>query len=404
MATIKVKFRNSTVPESEGTVYYQIIHKRIVRQITTSYHLFPSEWNEKNGCVICQYSNPRYDIVKSIQYRITCDIDLFHQICESFLSKHPDCVVDELVSEFLVRKKRGTLFNFLNETITKLQKLGKARTAETYSAALASFRKFRKNEDILLHDIDSDIMEKYQAYLSLNGLIPNTISFYMRILRATYNRAVECGLIEQASPFRRVYTGVAKTVKRAISLKAVKAIKLLDLSQRPSLEFARDMFLFSFYTRGMSFIDIAYLKKSDFNNGVISYRRRKTGQPLQIACEKSIMMLIERYQAEVDSPFLLSIITKSDKDIRKQYQAKMYAINKSLKEVARIAKIDVPLTLYVARHSWASIAHYQNIPISVISESMGHESEATTQIYLASLDVSAVDKANSQIIEALEKC
>ena len=82
----------------------------------------------------------------------------------------------------------------------------------------------------------------------------------------------------------------------------------------------------------------------------------------------------------------------------------MYAINKSLKEVARLAKVDVPLTLYVARHSWASIAHFQNIPVSVISESMGHESEATTQIYLASLDVSAVNKANSQIIEALENC
>ena len=404
MATIKVKFRNSTFPESEGTVYYQIIHKRIVRQITTSYHLFPSEWNEKNGCIICQYSNPRYDIVKSIQRRITWDIDLFRQICEFFLSKYPECSADELVSEFLVRKKSGTLFNFLNETITKLQKLGKARTAETYSAALASFKKFRKDEDILLHDIDSDIMEKYQAYLSLNGLTPNTISFYMRIIRATYNRAVESGLIEQAFPFRRVYTGVAKTVKRAISLKAVKAIKMLDLSSKPTLEFARDMFLFSFYTRGMSFVDIAYLKKSDFNNGTISYRRKKTGQQLHVACEKSVMLLIERYQAEVDSPFLLSIITKPDKDTRKQYQAKMYAINKSLKEVARLAKVDVPLTLYVARHSWASIAHIQNIPVSIISESMGHDSEATTQIYLASLDVSAVNKANSQIIEALENC
>lgn len=404
MATIKVKFRNSTVPESEGTVYYQIIHKRIVRQITTSYHLFPAEWNEKKSCAVCQYNNPRYDIIKSIQRRITWEIDLFRQICDSFLSKYPDCSADDLVSQFLDRKKRGTLFNFLNETITKLQKLGKARTAETYSAALSSFKKFRKDEDVLLHDIDSDIMEDYQAYLSLNGLTPNTISFYMRVLRATYNRAVESGLVEQASPFRRVYTGVAKTVKRAISLKAVKAIKMLDLSQKPTLEFARDMFLFSFYTRGMSFVDIAYLKKSDFINGTISYRRKKTGQQLHVACEKSVMVLIERYQAEVDSPFLLSIITKPHKDIRKQYQAKMYAINKSLKEVARMAKIDVPLTLYVARHSWASIAHFQNIPVSVISESMGHESEATTQIYLASLDVSAVNRANSQIIEALENC
>ncbi|MDE6410630.1 MAG: site-specific integrase [Muribaculaceae bacterium] len=404
MASIKVKFRRSSVPDSAGTVYYQIIHKRIVRQLTTSFNIFPNEWDDKKGSVISNFHSSRYEIVKAIQNNILWDIKLLGQVFDTLITKRSDCSTDDWASEFLCRKKRSSLFNFLNETITKLQKLGKARTAETYSAALASFRKFRKDEDILLHDIDSDIMEKYQAHLSLNGLTPNTISFYMRILRATYNRAVESGLIEQASPFRRVYTGVAKTVKRAISLRAVKAIKMLDLSQKPTLEFARDMFLFSFYTRGMSFVDIAYLKKSDFNNGTISYRRKKTGQLLHVACEKSVMLLIERYQAEVDSPYLLSIITKPDKDTRKQYHAKMYAINKSLKEVARLAKVDVPLTLYVARHSWASIAHIQNIPVSIISESMGHESEATTQIYLASLDVSAVNKANSQIIEALENC
>lgn len=404
MASIKVKFRISTVPESEGTVYYQIIHKRVVRQITTDYHIFPSEWNEKKSSVVCQYNNPRHDIVKSIQSRISWDIDLLRKICDILPAKHSECSADDIVAEFLVRKRRGTFFNFLNETITKLEKLGKARTAETYTAALASFKKFRNDEDIMLHDIDADIMEGYQAFLSAKGLTPNTISFYMRILRATYNRAVESGLVEQALPFRRVYTGVAKTVKRAISLKAVKAIKLLDLSSNPTLEFARDMFLFSFYTRGMSFIDIAFLKKDDFNSGVISYRRKKTGQLLHIACEKALLALIERYRSETNNPFLLSIIKNPEKDCRKQYQARMYVINKSLKEVAKMAKIDVPLTLYVARHSWASIAHLQNIPVSVISESMGHESEATTQIYLASLDVSAVNKANSQIIKALEKC
>lgn len=404
MASIKVKLRNSTVPGSEGTVYYQIIHKRIVRQITTAYHLFPSEWNEKNHRVIYQYDSPRYEIVKSIQSCITWDIDLLRQLCATITTKYPDCSADDIVSEFLRRKRQGTFFNFLNETITKLQKLGKARTAETYSAALASFKRFRNNEDIMLHTIDTNIMEEYQAYLTLKGLTPNTISFYMRILRATYNRAVECNLVEQAFPFRRVYTGVAKTAKRALPLKAVKAIKMLNLSANPNLEFARDMFLFSFYTRGMSFIDIAFLKKTDFINGVISYRRKKTGQLLHIACEKSIMSLIERYRSENNSPFLLSIIKNPEKDCRKQYQSRMYVINKALKEVAKMAKIDMPLTLYVARHSWASIAHHENIPISVISESMGHESEVTTQIYLASLDISAVNKANSKIIKALEKC
>lgn len=404
MATIKVKFRPSTVADSEGTVYFQVLHKRIARQISTAYRIFPSEWNEKKCCVSAQSGNSRYEYLKAVQARISWDIDLLTQICNTLISKSPDCSSDDIVNEFIVRKKRGSLFNFLNETIARLQQLGKTRTAETYSAALSSFRKFRDGEDIMLQAIDPELIKVYQAYLKANGLTPNTISFYMRILRSTYNRAVDKGFTEQNYPFRHVYTGVAKTVKRAIPLKAVKAIKLLDLSANPHLEFARDMFLLSFYTRGMSFIDIAFLKKDNLKNGVISYRRKKTGQLLHVACEKAILQLIERYRADESSPFLLSIISNPDKDCRRQYQSRMYAVNKSLKVVAAMAGIDMPLTLYVARHSWASIAHSQNIPVSVISESMGHDSEATTQIYLASLDMSAVNKANSQVIAALDKC
>lgn len=123
---------------------------------------------------------------------------------------------------------------------------------------------FRQDRDILLSEIDSDLMQLYEAYLHGKGVVRNTSSFYMRILRAVYNRALEKELVEQRNPFRHVYTGVDKTVKRAIPLSAIKRMKNLDLSLQPNLEFARDMFLFSFYTRGMSFIDMAHLKRRTF--------------------------------------------------------------------------------------------------------------------------------------------
>ena len=113
----------------------------------------------------------------------------------------------------------------------------------------------------MLSDIDSDLMQLYEAYLHGKGAVRNTSSFYMRILRAVYNRALEKELMEQRNPFRHVYTGVDKTIKRAVPLSAIKRMKNLDLSLQPNLEFARDMFLFSFYTRGMSFVDMAHLKK-----------------------------------------------------------------------------------------------------------------------------------------------
>lgn len=156
----------------------------------------------------------------------------------------------------------------------------------TDEQSLFNFMQFRQDQDILLSEIDSDLIQLYEAYLHGKGAVRNTSSFYMRILRAVYNHALEKELMEQRNPFRHVYTGVDKTVKRAVPLSAIKRMKNQDLSLQPNLEFAKDMFLFSFYPRGMSFIDMAHLKKKNLQNGVLSYRRRKTGQQLVIRWER----------------------------------------------------------------------------------------------------------------------
>ena len=219
-------------------------------------------------------------------------------------------------------------------------------------------------------------------------------------IRDRYNRALEKELVEQRNPFRHVYTGVDKTVKRAIPLSAIKRMKNLDLSLQPNLEFARDMFLFSFYTRGMSFIDMAHLKKKDLQNGFLSYRRRKTGQRMVIRWEKCMQEIVDKYPIN-ETEYLLPIITKWDEDYRKQYANELHRVNHLLKKIGKQLDLPIPLTMYVGRHSWASIAKSRNVPISVISEGMGHDSESTTQIYLASLDTTVVDKANKKILDLL---
>ena len=298
------------------------------------------------------------------------------------------------------QKTTRTLFTFMQSIIEQKKLMGHIRTAETYKATLRSFSAFLNGKDIALTKINSDIMQLYEVHLYNRGLLRNTTSFYMRILRAVYNRAVEKDLTINRNPFKHVYTGIDKTIKRAIPLKAIKQIKNLDLSLQSSLDFVRDMFLFSFYTRGMSFIDMAYLKKKDLSNGILSYRRRKTGQQLFIRWEKCMQEIVEKYENPL-SEYLLPIIKPMNGDERKQYQNAMYLINRKLKEIGKIVEIKLPLTMYVARHSWASVAKNKNVPISVISEGMGHDSEMTTQIYLASLDTAVVDKANAQILKDL---
>ncbi|MDE7109010.1 MAG: site-specific integrase, partial [Muribaculaceae bacterium] len=282
----------------------------------------------------------------------------------------------------------------------KLRDAGKIRTSETYMSALNSFKRFRLEEDIMLDRLDARIMSSYEAWLLQRGIAPNTVSFYTRILRAVYNRAVEEDIVDNAFPFRNVYTGIAKTRKRAVPLKIIRKIKALDLDFSPSLDFARDMFLLSFYLRGMSFIDMAFLKKTDLKHGRLTYQRHKTGQRLTIEWTKEMRSILKKYP-ENESDYLLPIIRNRNTNERYTYRNVGYNINHNLKNIGKLVGLTIPLTLYVARHSWATAAQTKGIPLNVISEGMGHNNEKTTRIYLASIDTSKVDKANSMIIRSL---
>ena len=294
-----------------------------------------------------------------------------------------------------------TLFCYMEKIIVNYRSQGQYRTSETYSTTLNSFKRFRVDTDVKLVDIDSGLMEAYESYLKRSGLSPNTISFYLKHLRAIYNRAVDEELIVDKKPFKRVFTSIEKTSKRAISLRLIKRLKALDCGCNFSRQFARDMFLFSFYTRGMSFVDIAYLQKRNLKGDVLFYRRKKTNQPLTIHWEPCMLEILKTYGAEKSSPYLFSIIKDPDEDPRKQYQNALFLVNRHLKAIGKKLGLHQPLTMYCARHSWASIAHEKGIPLSVISEGMGHDSEKTTQIYLASLKTEVIDRANRKILKLL---
>lgn len=409
MATVKIKWRPSAIEGKAGTIYYQIIHNRVVRQLKTDYKIFGEEWDGVQGMIVkTNAGNGRMFLLRSILERIDWDVKRLNSIIERFDKTVRSYIADDIISAFTNQSQDLSFFNFMQSVITQLKLLNRYRTAENYITALNSFIRFRDNEDLLLSELDSDLMVRYEAYLVGRCVAKNTISFYMRILRAVYNRAVEQELTERRNPFKHVYTGIDKTVKRAISFAAIKRIKELDLLLYPALDFARDMFLFSFYTRGMSFVDMAYLRRSDLKNGIITYRRRKTGQLLSIKWERCMQEIIAKYEngntyrhISNDNPFLLPILKPPFDNGKTMYRIVLQQINKALNTIAKLTKLDVPLTMYVARHSWASVAKSKNIPISIISDGLGHDSETTTQIYLASLDTTIVDRANRLILKGL---
>lgn len=402
MTSVKIKFRPSSVDKTRGTVYYQVIHNRVVRQIRTNYRIHADEWDSNTSSVVIPINidTLRKNFLLSVFEHLRQDTERIEGIISRLELQNEAFSADELVSEFHAQQECTSVFKFMQGVILQLRSLGRIRTSETYMATLSSLRKFCGNDDLPLEGINCNLMVRYEAWLKSNGSCPNTTSFYMRIIRAVYNRAVDEGIIMQAYPFKNVYTGVAKTVKRAVPLDTLRRMKALDLAGKPHLAYARDMFFFSFYTRGMSFIDMSYLKKTDINDGVLVYRRRKTNQQLAIKWEDCMDGIVSLYDNK-GSKYVLPIIVDEGKDERNQVKNSLCRINRALKEISKMVKSNIPLTMYCARHSWASIARSKNVPVSIISESLGHTSEKITQIYFSSLDANMVDKANELVINAL---
>lgn len=297
-------------------------------------------------------------------------------------------------------KKSPSFLQYISGRVDFFRSIGKEERTKKYGQALDKLRSFTGGKDLTFDDITPDRMMQFSAWCEQQGNCPNTISFYNRILRALYNQAVEDGITEDRRPFRKSFCGNEKTVKRAIPISRVRTLANMEFitkgKERRSMEYARDMFMLSFYFRGMSFIDMAFLKKTDIQQGTVIYRRHKTGQRLSIKIEPPMRDIMKRIGGGEDSPYVLDVIRREGKE-RDDVRAANYRINKSLHKIGRLIGVD-KLTMYVARHSWASACKASNIPISVISEGMGHDSEETTRIYLAQLDTSVVDNANRKII------
>lgn len=403
MTTVKLKFRPSSVPLAEGTLYYQIMHKRQVKWISTYLHIYKDEWNNSARILISPKSKRKTELDK-IQRQIDWELELWNNILMEMANQHKHISINELCAAFNRTRTQKTVFTFLQEQVEKKEQMKRQGTAITYMNAYRRFKEFREDRDLTFCDLSPDMMERYEAWLRNHRLKQNSISCYLRTLSTLLYKAHDEGIEIDRNLFSRVRLAYVKTTKRAISENQLKAIANLQLPKDSTIAFARDIFMFSFYMRGMPFVDIAYLRKSDLKNGSISYCRKKTNQFLTVEWEKETQDIVDRYaHMSPRSPFLLPIILKEDGTERRQYHRMLENINYSLKKIGEMIGLKMPLTTYTARHTWASIARNMNISISIISEGMGHNSIKTTQVYLNSIDVSKIDEANKKIIRRINR-
>lgn len=301
------------------------------------------------------------------------------------------------------RRQKVEVLQFMQEKITRLEDGGKKSTAHNYRSALNSFRRFLCGKIVYGDGVDGKLMTAYEHWLQEEKpdgkkVGENSSSFYLRHLRTIWHEMETAGMVARRSedPFKNVFTGVKPTAKRAVPETSItlleKAVGKLPRNQA----FALSMFLFCYYTRGMSFIDLAHLRKKDIQGGILTYTRRKTGKVLHIELLPEMIMIIRRYTPDVkDSPYLFPILNADGEG----YESALRLQNKRLNRISLILELNVKLTTHVARHSWATVARDKGVDIETICDALGHSSILVTRIYLAELNSSVINKANRIVLK-----
>ena len=300
---------------------------------------------------------------------------------------------------------------YIPEVIGMLKREGKFPAMHVYACTLRSYEKFCAEErhpknttaSLSMQEIFTpERLKEYEDWLAGQQSSPNTISTYMRTLQAVYNRWMSPG-IEGYNPvlFKDVYTKVESRTKRALTAEQMEQLRntdfsVLTLRQQQVLTY----FLLMFMLRGMPFIDLAHLRKSDLRNRRITYRRHKTGKLMVVDVPPDAMRLLQKYRDKTDSEYLFPLLHGGlfMEEHHHRYQETLRHFNR---ELARLMKQLLPGVS--VRHTWATLAYHSGVPVGLISQSLGHSSIRVTMTYLKPFDAEVIDRINRQVISLVKK-
>ena len=302
------------------------------------------------------------------------------------------------------------VLGFMKQVAYGLQMEGNFGTAHVYRSSLNAIIAYRGKDDFAFNEVTSEWLKGFEVYLRSRGCSWNTVSTYLRTFRAVYNRAVDLHRAPYVPHlFRSVYTGTRADHKRALGEEDIKKV-FARLSQAfvgsPSLRKAQELFILMFLLRGLPFVDLAYLRKSDLRDNVITYRRRKTGRTLSVTLTAEAMILVKRYMnRDSSSPYLFSLLKSREgtPEAYREYQLALRTFNRQLMLLGELLGLGDRLSSYPARHTWATTAYYCEIHPGIISEAMGHSSITVTETYLKPFRSKKIDEANKQVLDFIKR-
>lgn len=400
MTSVKLMLNKSrALRDGRYPVVFQLIHDRNKKLIYTSFRLREGEFDPDRNkvCFLSERIRSKEEVrlINDELDRQQMSID--RHIAALELRREP-YTTSEVVFRYRTELDGLSLLGYMDLQIRKRMSSDRFGSAAGLRNTRASVRAFTGCRVVHVNEVNGSFVRQYEEWLLRRGVRHNTVRYYMRNLRTVYNQAVLDGHVEpQLNPFLYLRTKIQRTIKRALDRDALRSIAEKDFSAHAHLELARDLFLFSFYCRGMPFVDVIYLRKSEIHGGVLSYQRHKTGQRLSVAVTSRMEEIIRKYDSPSSYVFPILEDGRSKEWLYHRYRIALDHMNRNLKRVGRLCGIDTPLTTLVARHSWATLARNTGAPVAVISEGLGHTSEKTTRIYLKEFDHSVLDQVNEMV-------
>lgn len=425
MTSIVFHFRESTVSKlALGSIFIRVIRKSKPVSMTTPFKVYPHEWDAAKHCLIYDEKNTsRHPYLREIEEGMVRIHKQILDIEERLKRESNDYSASDIADIYNQRDYGKHLSMFLESACKELEANGQYRAARAYKTTVKGLLEFTGDEHIVYGHFDGDLLNKFEKHLISSGKTPNTVSFYMRNLRAIYNKAIQEKVVKAKpfNPFTEVYTGVEVASKFTLTKEDMIVLEkkmycmlnenAADLSkEKLVMRNALLYFMFSFYACGMFFIDIVFLKKADVYGGFVRYKRKQTGPRIKVPVTKEMRLIINSFTDAVkDSPYIFPIIDKPDANEQLKYQSAMRLQIMGLRTLEAETQLSYIgnssdgndqlkfLSTHTARYTWALFAKEFNYPLELISDSLGFIFEKDTLIFLNSLSqTSIVDPADSE--------
>ncbi len=393
--------KRKALKDDTYSISLRLVHKQSSTYIALGYSVHLKDWDPDNNIILksCRKYSNLVRINNTLSAKLVTAQDIIEKL--TYSGEIETMSPTDIKARILNQSAKITFAEYTDKIVADLKSSKNLGNASCYTQAKDFLVRHLGTANLSFEEINYKALKTLETRHLAGDNSLNSLSFYLRTIRAIYNRAIKEGIVSRDYyPFTHYSIKETKTQKRAISRKDIEKIRDAVFPERTPIWHARNYFLFSFYNIGMNFADMAFLKKSNIVNNRIQYTRAKTGKFYSVKIEKPTRDILDLYiSPKGPDDYIFPIITRTKlEDQIKDEQNGRSNYNKYLKKIAAQLGIEANLTSYVARHSWATIAKGLNVPISVISEGLGHEDIKTTQIYLDSFDDDVIDSANRLVM------